>query len=103
MATVVGLDLSVTPKILAFGTATPGEKLGEFVVEGDGLTALETNSEGVGLEFAVVEESPGKKYRVEVKATDEIAQGTVARTVTVHAEDGTSETSVQVQVFGRVD
>lgn len=102
-AMVAGLEISVTPKVLAFGDASPGETLGSFVVEGDELTRVEASADNRGLVLNVVEVKPVRKFRVEVTATQDIPAGTLLRQISLGVGDGLTITTAQVRVFGRIN
>ena len=100
---VDGLDYSVTPNVLAFGTAKAGELLGTFLVEGEGIDVIEARCENTALKLTVSERPEGTGYQVEVRSEAHIPTGRLLETVTlVLAEDELSE-EMAVRVFGRIE
>lgn len=102
-AQVVGLSYSVTPKVLAFGSAAPGDMLGTFVVEGAGITVTAAQSDHDGLVLQVSEVEAGKRYRVEIAASDSATAGRLLSSVTLRVGDETLSEEVKVRVFGRIE
>lgn len=102
-AQVVGLSYSVTPKVLAFGTASPGDMLGTFVVEGAGITVTEAQSDHDGLVLKVSEVEAGKRYRVEISASDGATGERLLSSVTLRVGDEALSEEVTVRVYGRIE
>jgi hypothetical protein len=97
------LDYGVKPKVLAFGAAAPGEVLGTFIVEGEGIAVAEAQSDNTGLVLAVSEVEAGKQYHVKAIAGEDAAAGRFLSKVTLRIEDGWRSEEVNVRVFGQVE
>ncbi|MCF6283583.1 MAG: DUF1573 domain-containing protein [Candidatus Hydrogenedentes bacterium] len=102
-AQIAGLEYTVTPKVLAFGTASPGDTLGAFVVEGKGIAVTEAQADNAGLMLKVYKVVAGKRYRVEAIAGKSAAAGRLLSMVTLRIGDGALSEEVRVRVFGRVE
>ncbi|MCF6283612.1 MAG: DUF1573 domain-containing protein [Candidatus Hydrogenedentes bacterium] len=101
-AQVAGLDYSVTPKVLAFGTASPGDTLGAFVVKGEGINVTEAQADKAGLVFEIYEVEAGREYRVEAIVTKDAATGRLLSMVTLRVGEGSLFEEVKVRVFGQI-
>ena len=100
---VGGLDYSVTPNVLAFGTAKAGELLGTFLVKGEGIVVTETRSDNTALKLTVSERTEGTGYQVEVRSDALISTGRLLETITLALAEGDLSEKITVRVFGRIE
>lgn len=102
-AEVVGVECSVSPKVVVFGASAAGERIGAVTVRGtNDIQVLEAQSSDPSIEAEIVEVLARKEYLVALRLGDAPAPGKRAGKIVLKLKEGAILETREVPFFGSV-
>jgi len=103
-AEIIGIECSITPKVLVFGPVPPGKDLGNFLVEGTGvLTKVSGTTDDPAITVRTEEMESGKRFKIILFGNPTLSPGKKAGKVMLTLyEDDLIETR-EMPYFGSIE
>jgi hypothetical protein len=100
---VMGIDCTITPKVIVFGPSKPGENVGTVQIDGsEELRLANVSSENSELEFTILSRTDSGALTFDVKLRDDATPGDKGGKLTLEVTEGEARQTFTVPYFGSV-